>query len=246
MPVAENDDAIGPPAHFLQPVADEEDGHAALLQAVHDGEQRFDLPGGEDGGRLVQDQDLGACREGFRNLDELPVGDAQLMHRRVWVDGHAQLLQNGARPLIDGAPRHHPAAAHDLVSCEDVFRHVEVREEHGLLIHRGDPHRAGRVWIGEVLLHTMDQDRPLGGLDHAGEDLDQRRFPGAVLSHQPDDLTALERKAHAPERLDAVVPMVDIAQLDNRERHVLGLTHVRLHGRASPTLMVLRGEPCGG
>ena len=168
------------------------------------------------------------------------------MNRRVGIDGHVQLLQNGARPLVDRAPRHHPEAAHDLVSGEDVFRHVEVGEEHGLLIHRGDPHCAGRMWIGEVLLHTVDQDRPQGGLDHAGEDLHQRRFPGAVLSHQPDDLTALERKAHPPQRLDATVSMVNIAQLDNRERRVLGLTHSRLHGKSSPTIMLLHGERCGG
>ena len=50
---------------------------------------------------------------------------------------------------------------------------------------------------------AADEDLAAGRLDHAGEDLDQRRLAGAVVADQPDDLAAVDVQADAAERVDA-------------------------------------------
>ena len=86
-----------------------------------------------------------------------------------------------------------------------------------------------RVPAGDRL--AADEDLAAGRLDHAGEDLDQRRLAGAVVADQADDLAAVDMKIDAAERIDAAVGFRDVAKLDQ----ALG------HGRPPP----LPREPAG-
>ena len=84
--VADDGDDVGDLADLLEPVADVEDRDAAVAQAAHRGEEVVDLVGRERGGRLVHDQQARARRQRLRDLEQLPVGDAEAAHRRVRVD----------------------------------------------------------------------------------------------------------------------------------------------------------------
>ena len=61
---------------------------------------------------------------------------------------------------------------------------------------------------------AVDQDLALVRPVHAGEDLDQRRFAGAVVADEPERLAALDVEADALQRMDAGIPFVQIAALE--------------------------------
>ena len=84
--VADDGDDVGELADLLEPVADVEDRHAAVAEPTDGGEETVDLVGRERGGRLVHDQQPRAGGERLRDLEQLPVGDAEPAHGRVGVD----------------------------------------------------------------------------------------------------------------------------------------------------------------
>ena len=59
--VAHHGDAVGNLDDFLELVRDEDDGLAAINQVADGREQVLRLAGRQHGGRLVEDQDLGAA-----------------------------------------------------------------------------------------------------------------------------------------------------------------------------------------
>ena len=61
------------------------------------------------------------------------------------------------------------------------------------------------------------QDHVARGLSEiAGDDLDQRRLAGPVVSHQAEHLARLERQVHLGERRDHPEVFRDLLQLENR------------------------------
>ena len=50
-------------------------------------------------------------------------------------------------------------------------------------------------------LKKCDFPAAKGGLRRSGEELEQRRLPGAVRADDPEDLARLDREAHVAERL---------------------------------------------
>ena len=62
-------------------------------------------------------------------------------------------------------------------------------------------------------------------LDHAGENLHQRRLAGAILSEQRGDLAAMDVEIDALERVNAAVRLGDIAR---REHDVVAGAGIRL------------------
>ena len=62
------------------------------------------------------------------------------------------------------------------------------------------------------------QDLAAIGLMDAGDDLDQRRFAGAVLAEQGVDLAGIEGERDVLERLRGVEPLGDVAHLEDGRR----------------------------
>src|SRR5690606_38141459 len=75
LPVAQDAYAVGQLEHFFQPVADVDNGYAALAQRSHDFEQLVDIGFGQRGGRLVHYQDAGVHRQRLGDLDALALAD---------------------------------------------------------------------------------------------------------------------------------------------------------------------------
>jgi hypothetical protein len=70
---------------------------------------------------------------------------------------------------------------------------------------------------------AVDADGAFVGAVHAGDDLDQRRFAGAVLAQERMHLAGPDIEAHAAERLDPRKGFPDAFQLEDRlhTRHLL-------------------------
>ncbi len=96
-PVAEHRDPIGYGEELLQPMCDEEDGHARLLQAAYLTEQAIDLVGGERRGRLVHDQNPHVERNRLGDLDCLLAGDGESGGGEARVDLDVELGEDPRR-----------------------------------------------------------------------------------------------------------------------------------------------------
>ena len=100
--------------------------------------------------------------------------------------------------------------AGDLAAHEDVADDGLLDGERAILEHRLDAGvaRAGARSSCDRL--AADEDLAAGRLDHAGEDLDQRRLAGAIVADQADDLAAVDVQVDAAEREDAAVGLGDV------------------------------------
>ena len=216
--VAQDGDRVGDRADLLEPVADEDDRDAALAQPADGREEVVDLVRRERGGRLVHDQQPRARRERLRDLEQLPVGDAEPAHRRVRAEVDAELVEDARRLARASRPSRPCASA--LRGCapgEDVLGDASGpgrpsapgtwRRCPSRCAACGSPIRCGSPSISDLALV---------GLDDAGEDLDERRLARAVLADERVHGRRLDREADVRERLDAAVALRDAAQLDER------------------------------
>ena len=79
---------------------------------------------------------------------------------------------------------------------ENVVRNAQQLFNIQLLINAGDARSSGLVRVLEVLLYAIYENLALIRLMYAGEYLDQRRFAGAVLTDQAEDLARLDCQLH--------------------------------------------------
>jgi hypothetical protein len=101
------------------------------------------------------------------------------------------------------------------VTNKNVLCDIEVGEQEGLLVDRGDTIQlrfrcaAYRYWLsGETNL-------PAVGLIDSGHDLDERRFAGSVFTQQRMYLAGSERQRHRLQRLGGAEPLGDIAHFED-------------------------------
>jgi hypothetical protein len=100
------------------------------------------------------------------------------------------------------------------------------------------PRRSGRQIVAQrqvlmddldavlARLHRLVQDQILAVHLHramargkvAGDHLDQRRLAGAVVAHQADHLSGLDRQRHVVDRLDGAEVFRDVGEFENRHQ----------------------------
>ena len=170
------------------------------------------------GRRLVEQQDARAQRKRLGDLDELHLRDVELRDRRARVEIELENLEPAARLGMDGVviDRAQKSAAEAFEQY--VFADGEARNEIALLMDDAD---AG----GDRIARTLEADgravepqlalvRPID----AGDDLDQRRFAGAVLAEQRVDRAAAHRQRHVLQRQHAGEGLLNPARLQAERR----------------------------
>ncbi len=99
--------------------------------------------------------------------------------------------------MFPHGPAVHQAETAWLATEEEVFGNRQVFQEVDLLIDGAD---AKRLRFGNVCrrsFRALEADRAaILGID-TGQDLDERRFSGAILSEKRVDLAALQCQVHA-------------------------------------------------
>ena len=97
--VAHDDDPVADGKDLVQSVRDEDNRDAAFGHGANGIEQRLGLLLGQNGGRLIQDQELELIlAELARDLRKLLVADGHFADDHVLVDGEAHLVDGGLRP----------------------------------------------------------------------------------------------------------------------------------------------------
>ena len=79
-----------------------------------------------------------------------------------------------------------------LAAHEEIRDDIDIRAERQVLVDGLDARRLGLRGRGEIALDAVEDDPPGARRHAAGDDLDQRRFPGAVVAEERDDLAAID------------------------------------------------------
>src|SRR5439155_1054335 len=103
------------------------------------------------------------------------------------------------------------------ISKEDVLGHAQLREEEELLVDRGDSTTAGVAGRRESHHFATDSNLAAVWRVDTGDDPDERRLPGAVLSEQGMDLAAAHVEAHVLKR------GVSMAEMQRRHTNLEGV-----------------------
>jgi len=79
-------DSVGDLKYLVQLVRDEDDGHALSGQSPEDFEELVCFLWSQDGGRLVEDQDVGVPVERLQDLDALLLADRDRLNEGIGID----------------------------------------------------------------------------------------------------------------------------------------------------------------
>jgi hypothetical protein len=197
--VAQDGHPVADLVDLVEEVRHEEDRDALVLQPPHQGEEFEDLVAVEAGGRLVEDEHLGArpLAVGVSGAHR-PYDRDQLLHgQRVRGQGRGD-VDVEAEPVdqLGGLPAQplplDAAEAGGFASDEDVLRHRQVGAEVDLLVDRADAGLLRLRRAGEPYGRAVQGDgAAVQGVD-PGQHLDEGGLAGAVLAEQCVDLAGEE------------------------------------------------------
>ena len=216
LPAPQHRDPVGDLEHLVQLVADEDDRRAALLQALDDSEQLARLLRRQHGGRLVEDQDVGAAVERLQDLDALLPADADALDLRGRVDREAVLRRDLAHALDRLAVVEQHARLGRLDLEHDVLGDRHHRDQHEVLVHHPDPAVDRVLGRAEHDLLAVEQDLALVGPVEAVEDVHQRRLARAVLAEEREHLALAQVEIDLVVRDDPGEPLRDAPHLEDR------------------------------
>ena len=214
---AHDADRVGHRHDLAQLVGDEDDRLALLLEVLEDAEQVVGLRGGQDAGRLVEDQDVALAVERLQDLHPLLQPDRELAHHGVGVDLELVLVLEPLqlRPRLGERGAQQPPV---LGAEDDVLEHGEGLDQHEVLMHHADPGADRRQAVGDRHGLAVDADLAGVGLVEAVEDRHQRRLAGAVLADDAVDGAAADGEVDVPVGLDRPEALGDADELDGERR----------------------------
>src|SRR5699024_6832983 len=147
---------VAEPGDLVEVVGDKHHAHALGLEVLDDAEQGVDLPPGERGGGLVEDEQAGVLGESLGDLDQLLAGDAELADGPVEVDVQADLLQRLGGDAVHGAAVEH-AQPLGCATQGDVLGDAELGHQVQLLVDGGDAVALGGPDVGQLDGSAVDQ-----------------------------------------------------------------------------------------
>ncbi len=214
--VAERRHAVGDLRKFLQPVRDVDDADAVLLQIPDDAEEAVDLLVGQRRRGLVHDQDLGVGPERPRDLDELLLGHREPSDLGLGVDRRADPIEEPPSPVAPLLPADQSPRPGRFQADRDVLGDGQVGKQRRLLVDRRDPEGFGQDRVVGLDQFPGDFKRPLVWLVGAGDDLDERRLPRAILADQGVDLARVQVERDPFQGADARERFGDVRESEDR------------------------------
>src|SRR5215475_21446 len=97
--VPEYGDVVTDAHNLFEAMRNIDDRDIMRLEVTNDLEKDLDFSGAERRRRLVHDEHVDVSRERFRDLDNLLLADAQIVHEPVRVDRMFQPREQGAGPI---------------------------------------------------------------------------------------------------------------------------------------------------
>ena len=176
---------------------------------MHDVEQALDLEVGEDGGRLVEDDEVRAAEEHLHDLDALLHADRHVADLLVEVDVHAVALHELLDRLsVVGNLEQRRLVA--LIAQNDVLESGHVLDQHEVLVDHADAVLDGDARAGDVHLLAVHINLALGRLVQADKDVHERGLAGAVLAQEGVYLSLSDGKVHVLVGVERAEALADV------------------------------------
>ncbi|MPM72753.1 hypothetical protein SDC9_119729 [bioreactor metagenome] len=169
-------------------MGDEENGLPLRRQIAHNPHQLVDLLRRQDGGRLVEYQDLVVPVEHFQNLGALLHTHGDVPHIGVRVHHQSVFFRQGHH-LFPGLCLLQEAVPARLHAHDNVVQHGEALHQLKMLVDHTDAQGVCVVWVLDGNLFPVHADGPLFRPVQAEQDAHQRGLSRAVFPQQRVDLS---------------------------------------------------------
>ena len=186
------------------------------LQAADQREQLRRFLAGEIGGRLVEDQELGAAPRGARGRHQLLLADGERGEQRAGRQIEAEVVEQLLAPR---APSRGAAAGRSSTFSSP-------RKRLAATVRCGQsttswwtalmPRSIASCGRGERDRLAVPEDLAAAARMDAGQQLDQGRFAGAVFADDGVDFALLEGEVDGLQRMGGAEALVELAQLEDR------------------------------
>ena len=176
--LAEDGHLVGKGHDLVELVGDDDDGFPVGLHGPEHLKELVRLLGGEDGGGLVQNQDVGPPVEDLDNLHRLLLGDGHVVDFLAGIDVEAVLFADGPNLFLGGPDIQLPRL---LQPQDDVLRGGEHVHQLVVLVNHADAARKGVLGGADGDGLAVYKNLALVGEVDAGEHVHQRGFSAAVL-----------------------------------------------------------------
>ena len=200
--------------HFLEPVADVDDGNALVAQPADQRKQLRRLLPGQIGGRLVEDQELRAAQRCARRCHQLLLADRQVAQRRVCRNIEPHVFEDALR-LARHLALPQEAEFYLLVAKENIGGHRQMPAQHHLLVHRVDAVVDRFLRRIEIDWLAIPVDFARAAPDDPGQQLDQCRFAGAVFTDDGVDLVKVEGQRRRLQRQHRRIVLCEVAEFED-------------------------------
>jgi hypothetical protein len=205
-------------------VGDEDDRLALVDQAADHLEELVDLAGGQDGGGLVEDEDLRVPVERLDQLHPLLSAHREIPDRGVRLDRQAVAAAE-LGDVAAGTVEVEEGPSPDLLAEDDVLGDRQDRDQLEVLMDHPDARRDGVGGRRERDPLAADQQLPGVGLVQPEHDVHQRALAGAVLAEEAMDLAPSEHEVDVGVGEHAREPLRDPADLEHRRLAVRTFGH---------------------
>ena len=204
---AQHGRAVAQRADLVELVADVEDRHALVRERLQRCEQALDRLRRQHRCRFVHDQEARALQQAAYDLDALTLADGHRVHVPVGLERQAV-----ARRHFPDAPGEIVPDPRGLERERDVLGDRQRLEQGEVLEHHADAEPAGARRVADLDPGAFPFDRSGIRLDHAVDDLHQRRLAGAVLAQHRVDLAGQHVERDAVVRHDRRVDLGDAVE----------------------------------
>ena len=194
---------------------DEDDGLAARRERAHDLEELLRLLRRQDGGRLVEHEDVRLAVERLQDLDPLLLAHGDVLDPGGGVDCEAVAVGDLAHAPLGLAHVEEDPLAGRLLVEDDVLRDRHHGDEHEVLVHHADARLDRCVRRSEPHRLPLDRDLALVGVVEPVEDVHQGRLAGAVLAEQGVHLALDQVEVDVVVRDGSREALRDVAHLEH-------------------------------
>ena len=217
--VTHNGDPVGDPLQLIHSVGDIDDADAGGLQLAHEGEQIVDLCVRQNGGGLVQDQQLGiVVGKCLGNFHHLLLGNGEGSHHCLGVDAQVQAVQQILGLLVLCSLVQEETGG-GFTTDVNIVGNSQMLHQVKLLVNDADA--SVLCVFGAIDLDLFAEElngTAVLGID-AGQNLHQCGLTGAVFADQCHNLTAAHFQLCVIQRVNTGEVFLNSLHLQNSFAH---------------------------